>query len=172
MSSDPLKRLPAAFGKVLKRRRIERKWTEEALAVAAGLSDAGEVIKLERGAREPTLTELFGIAQALADPPAILFIDIIAAWRGDSDDPLYKSRASDFERLYRLGYYHKPGDFREQGRTYGSVPEATRAAGTLNEQRHRRRVALLDTVCVYVRIGYICFTWEPTRVADSGKVQP
>jgi len=58
-------------------------------------------------------------------------------------------------RLFRLGYHHKPGDFRELGTSYYSVPEAAHAAGKLNGERHARRVALLDTICVYVRLDYV-----------------
>jgi hypothetical protein len=34
-------------------------------------------------------------------------------------------------------------------------------AERLNQQRHERRVALLDTVCIYVRMGSVPFKWEP-----------
>src|SRR5690242_6105369 len=56
------------------------------------------------------------------------------------------TRAADFVRLYRMGYHHKPGDFRELGAAYYSVPEAAHAAGKLNGQRHARGVARLDTI--------------------------
>jgi hypothetical protein len=60
---------------------------------------------MERGEREPSLTEFFRIASALGDPSGSLFIDLIVAWRADpTDHRLYKSRPSDFSRLYRLGF--------------------------------------------------------------------
>ena len=151
MSADPLLRLAPAFGDVLVRRRSERHWTGEALATATGLS-AMEIASMERGSYGPTLLDLFRIARALDEQPVMLLIDVIAAWRADPTDTLHNSRHSDFARLFRLGYHHKPGDFRELPTVYYSVAESTHAAGKLNAQRHTRGVALLDTVCVYVRL--------------------
>lgn len=74
------------------------------------------------------LAEFFRIARALGKEPAILFIDVITAWRADPTDyRLYKSRVSDFAKLYRLGYHHDPGDFRELPRTCGLLDQATSA---------------------------------------------
>ena len=99
----------------------------------------------------------------------MLFTDVIAAWRGDGgDSAFYKSRASKFARLYRLGYYHKAGDFREQDRSYFSEAAAMHVAGKLNEQRRARGVAPLDTITLYIRMGYSHFTWNP----GDGGVQP
>ena len=171
MSIDPVERLPAALGVVLVRRRDERKRTVKALAVATGLS-AAEIASLERGDYGPTLKDFFRIASALGDEPAILFIDLVAAWRGDdADRSLYPSRPSSFERLYRLGYHHKIGDFREQERTYGSIAEATHAAGRLNKQRHERGVKLLDIVTTYVRMEWTSLTCKPEANADSGETR-
>ena len=162
MSTDPITRLPAAFGDVLVRRRNERKRTVDALAAAAGLS-ANEIASLECGDYGPTLQDFFRIANALGEEPAILFIDVVATWRGDDADRLlYPSRPSSFERLYRLGYHHRIGDFREQERTYGSVAEATHNADRLNKQRHERGVKLLDTVTTYVRMES-----APLRVPEA-----
>ena len=91
---------------------------------------------------------------------------LISVWRADPIDTLYPSRPADFVRLFRLGFLHKPGDFRELPSAYHSVPEATHAAGKLNAQRHTRGVALLDTVCIYVRLDYV--TLRP----DSGEWMP
>ena len=164
MSTDPIARLITAFGQVLARHRRERKMSCHALANVAGLSKESDIIiGLECGDFGPTLTDFFRIAWALGEDPMLLFIDLVAALRADPTDlGLYKSRASDFERIYRLGYHHKPGDFREQDRTYGSDAEATHAASILNQQRHQRRVALLDTICVYVRMSYIHIAKKPT----------
>lgn len=140
MSADPFEtRLPEAFGRVLVRRRIERNMTPEALAVKADLGDTRAVSVFERGDAPPTLTEFFKIAEALGEQPGFLFVDVVAQWRGDGTEVFYKTRPGDFERLYRLGYYHKTGDFREQDKTYGSIAEATNVGGTLNEQRHELR---------------------------------
>ena len=170
MSTDPVTRLPAAFGDVLVRRRNERKKTVEALAAATGLS-VTEIASLECGDYGPTLKDFFRIAKALGEDPAILFIDVIAVWRGDeADRSLYPSRPSNFERLYRLGFHQKIGDFREKEKTYGSVAEATHAAVRLNEQRHVRGVKLLDTVTTYIRMDYLRFDWKPdTGSSVEGK---
>jgi transcriptional regulator with XRE-family HTH domain len=152
MSIEPMERLYKAFGNVLVRRRRERKWTAYALATAAGMSES-EVIGLELGEYGPTLKDFFRIANAFGEEPTILFIGVVAAWRGDSNDPLYKSRATDFTRIYRLGYYHDHGDFRELPRAYGHMDEATGAARTLNAARQSKGLPPLNTVLIYVRLG-------------------
>jgi transcriptional regulator with XRE-family HTH domain len=158
MSTDPINRLPGVFGKLLTRLRVEQNLTQEAFAVAAGLPDSAAVTRMERGGREPTLTEFFRIASALRSSPAILFVDVIAESRVDPTDYLHhKSRASDFVRAYRLGYYHYPGDFREQPQAYASIGDAAGAARRLNVTRHRRKLPPLDTVLIYVRIGSVSF---------------
>jgi len=163
MSADPIERLPIAFGRVLARRRGAKPGTTLALAESVGLTE-DEVIETEQGQREPSLTEFFRIARALGDPPTILLIDVITAWL--DADPLHATRAADFVRLFRLGYHHRPGDFRELGASYYSMPEAAHAAGKLNGQRHARGVALLDTICVYVRLDYMSLR------SDSGQGVP
>lgn len=154
MSTDPLLRLLPAFGDVLVRHRDQRHMTVDALATAAGLCVA-EVKGLERGEYGPTLKDVFRLASALAEEPLMLLVDVVADWRTDQTDTLHQSRPSDFPRLFRLGYHHKPGDFRELPSAYYSVAESTHAAAKLNAQRHSRGAALLDTVTVYVRLDYI-----------------
>ena len=155
MSADPLPRLRYVFGDVLVRYRRERKLTVEAVADAVGWSSA-EVVSMECGHYTPNLEDLFGIASALDAEPAILFI-YVAAWR--SEDLIRMNRASDFARLYRLGDHSTPGDFREQKRVYSSHAEAMHAADRLNQQRHQRGVALLDTVAIYIRMHHMGITW-------------
>jgi hypothetical protein len=169
MNVDPLGRLLPAFGALLIRHRVEREWTVEVLASAIQLSVA-EVKSMERGEYGPTLPEFFRIASVLGEQPAILLTDVIAAWRGDDADYwLYKGRPSDFVRLYRLGYRHKAGDFREQPRAYDSEAEATYVAARLNSQRHARGVvALLDTLCTYIRMDYFRLDWK----SESGTSDP
>ena len=154
MSADPIERLPGAFGDVLVRHRKKRSWSVDDLAMAAGLS-AIEVKGLERGEYGPTLNDVFRIATALREEPLMLLIDVVSAWRADSMDNLQKSRASDFARLFRLGCHQKPGSFRELSSVYYSVGESTHAAAKLNAQRHTRGAALLDTVCIYVRLSFV-----------------
>jgi transcriptional regulator with XRE-family HTH domain len=168
MSDDPIMRIPIALGRVIKRLRIAGALSAETISRSSGLS-VEEINGIERGEREATFTEFFWLARALREEPAILFTDVIAAWRGDGgDSALYKSRPSEFTRLFRLGYYHKAGDFREQDRTYLSEAAAIYVAGQLNEQRHARGVAKLDTITLYIRMGYSHFKWSP----GDGKVQP
>jgi transcriptional regulator with XRE-family HTH domain len=163
MSAGPINRLPSDFGKLLKRLRVKVDLSQEALALAAGFSDINAVENMERGEREPTLTEFFRIANALRDPPAILLTDLIAAWRGDSLNFLYPSRPSDFSRVYRLGYYYDVGDFREHPTTYGSVDQATDAARRLNPARQKKELRAIDMICIYVRLGCLHFDWRPDR---------
>jgi len=106
------------------------------------------------------------------EPPVLLLIDVIDTWRADpAQDALYRSRASDFARLYRLGYYDGPGDFREQQRAYATLDEAAATAATLNAARHSKGLKSLDTVSIYVRMGHVSFVWEPqsapSRPADE-----
>ena len=165
--TDPINRLPVAVGNLLTRQRVKRKLTVEALATATGVSVA-DLTRIECGSREPTLREFSRIAQALGQKPVFYFLDAVAEWRGDHErEVLYKSRPSDFVRLYRLGYHHKIGDLREQPRAYDSMADATHAAAMLNAQRHTRGVALLDTVLIYVRLDSVFL-----RAEDNGGAQP
>ena len=168
MSDDPIMRIPTALGRVIKRLRVGGGRSVETISKSSGLT-VKEIDGIERGEREATFTEFFWLARALREEPAILFTDVIAAWRGDGgDSALYKSRPSEFARLYRLGYYHKAGDFREQDRTYPSEAAALHVAGQLNVQRQARGVAPLDTMTLYIRMGYSHFTWNP----GEGRGQP
>jgi transcriptional regulator with XRE-family HTH domain len=151
MSADPLSRLVPAFADMFARHRAKQNWTIDAFATATGLS-ALEISSLEGGCYGPTLLDFFRIARALGEAPSVLLLGVIEAWRADPADILHQSRPSDFARLFRLGYHHKPGDFRELPNAYYSVAESTHAAGKLNAQRHTRGVALLDTVCIYVSL--------------------
>jgi transcriptional regulator with XRE-family HTH domain len=169
MSDDPLLRFLPAFGSLLSRLRYERNWTVDQLALAIELSSA-EVKSMERGEYGPTLPEFFRIASVLGEEPIILLIDVISLWRGDGIDPLYKSRASDFSRLYRLGYYHDPGDFREHTATYDSVDDAAHAARKLNPARQTKSLKTFNTVCIYIRMGSV--TFDPNPEIDVKEPNP
>ncbi len=52
------------FGEVLRRHRSEKKISQEELAHRAGV-DRTFVSRLERGIRQPTITTMIGIGQAL-----------------------------------------------------------------------------------------------------------
>jgi transcriptional regulator with XRE-family HTH domain len=137
VTTDPLSRLLPTFGTLLCQQRSGRKIGVAAFASAAEVP-IGELELIERGHLSPTLPEFFRLARALGKEPTLLLIDLISEWRADPRDALQESRPSDFVRLYRLGYYHKPGDFREQERTYTSDAEAIRAADKLSQLRAAR----------------------------------
>lgn len=59
------------FGEVLRRYRSQKNISQEQLAFLAGV-DRTFISRLERGIRQPTLTTLIGIGQALEVPAADL----------------------------------------------------------------------------------------------------
>lgn len=59
------------FGEVLRRYRSEKNISQEELAFLAGV-DRTFVSRLERGIRQPTITTMIGIGQALGVPAAVL----------------------------------------------------------------------------------------------------
>jgi transcriptional regulator with XRE-family HTH domain len=161
MSVDPIHRIPGTFGQLLQRLRSESKLTQQQLAANAGFPNLDHISHIELAHCEPTLSEFFQIANALQTSPVFLFIDLLATLReSPRPDPLYKTRASDFAKLFRLGYCHKVGDFRELSPTYDSLAEATHTARKLNAQRKARGVALLDTILIYVRLSSVVFRPE------------
>jgi transcriptional regulator with XRE-family HTH domain len=160
--------LPVAFGRLLKQRLVERGWEPAQFAASTGLAGEDGLRHLESGEAEPTLTELFRIASALGEAPAIFFIDLIAAWReGPVRDLLYRSRASDFARLYRLGYYPSLVEFQELPRAYELMNDATQAVRVLNAKRGGHRQPLVDHVSIYVRLGYIRFDPNENKVGEK-----
>ena len=80
--TDPIARLPAAFGKLLRQLRANRGLETDAIASEVGLISAKRLASMEGGEAEPTLTEFFRIADTLSESPAILLIDLITSWRG------------------------------------------------------------------------------------------
>ena len=56
--------ISAIFGEVLYRYRVEREISQEELAFEAGV-DRTFISRLERGVRQPTITTLIGLGQAL-----------------------------------------------------------------------------------------------------------
>jgi transcriptional regulator with XRE-family HTH domain len=163
MTADPIDRLPEVFGHVLARYRDEKKLTVAEFANNAGYSSL-EILNLEGGHCGPTFRDFFRLARALGLEPPILFLRVIAEWRSGPFDMLHTSRSSDFARLFRLGYDHRPGDFRELPAAYYSVAEATHAAGRLNARRHTRGMALLDTVTMYVRLDSVVLRSDTNEV--------
>jgi hypothetical protein len=163
MSNDPIGRVRIAFSRALAHHRLKRNLTTGMVADAGGFSVSQiEGWESKDKASEPGVTDFFRLAWALGTDPTILFIDMITEWRYDPKDiGLYKSRVSDLAKLYRLGYFVHPGDFRELPTTYSLVDSATDAARELNIQRQKKRNPLLDTVCIYVRLGHIWLDQQP-----------
>ncbi|MGQ0834310.1 MAG: helix-turn-helix domain-containing protein [Gammaproteobacteria bacterium] len=63
--------IPGAFGRVLREHRESRRLSQEALALGADV-DRTFVSQIERGVRQPTLTTLCKLAQALDVQPSTL----------------------------------------------------------------------------------------------------
>jgi transcriptional regulator with XRE-family HTH domain len=57
-----------AFGRRIRELRVERGWTQEALAERAGINTL-QVGHIERGANDPKLTTILGLAKALGLGP-------------------------------------------------------------------------------------------------------
>lgn len=88
MSDDPVPRLPKAFGNLLSRwLRSERRLTYQEAAAALDLP-CHAVIEMECGRREPTLRQIFKLAAALGDPPAILLDNILSEWIDDLSEQI------------------------------------------------------------------------------------
>jgi transcriptional regulator with XRE-family HTH domain len=76
MITDPLLRLPSAFGNVLVRSGHVRNWSAEALANASDLSLL-EIRSIEAGQQIPTLADFFQIATGLGEASLILRVGYI-----------------------------------------------------------------------------------------------
>ena len=69
--------IPVAFGLALKHRRQAAGLSQEALGFEAGLSK-NFISLLENGQRQPTLTSLLNLAQAVKQAPSTLIDDMLA----------------------------------------------------------------------------------------------
>lgn len=74
MASVEITDIGQIFGEVLRRYRSEKNISQEELAFQAGV-DRTFVSRLERGIRQPTITTLIGLGQALGVPAADLMRD-------------------------------------------------------------------------------------------------
>ena len=66
-----LKQISVIFGQVLREQRISRELSQEGLALAADV-DRTFVSQMERGVRQPTITTLIKLAEALGIQPSTL----------------------------------------------------------------------------------------------------
>ena len=64
-----------SFGVILKKRRLQRSLTQEAMSLACGLSRA-YISELEMGRKDPSLYTIFRLASALRMKPSVLIDEI------------------------------------------------------------------------------------------------
>ncbi|WP_066131403.1 helix-turn-helix domain-containing protein [Bordetella ansorpii] len=72
--------LPLIFGETLRQQRVARSISQEELAHKASV-DRTFVSRIERGIRQPTISTLFGLAQALEMAPEHLVEMVACRWR-------------------------------------------------------------------------------------------
>ena len=162
MSTDPFERFRQVFGDVLARKRRERNWTAEDLAEATRRLCAQEVRNIEAGNYMASFRDFFQLAAGLRESPVIFLSEVISAWRTDpADHGLYKSRPSDLARIYRLGYFYDPGDFRELPRTYELLDHATADARQINPARINQGKPPASVLTIYLRVGNIGIDTTP-----------
>jgi transcriptional regulator with XRE-family HTH domain len=77
----------AAFGRRIRAIRDRRGVSQESLALHCGL-DRTYISGIERGTRNPSLTNILKIAAALEVPPDVLFAEV----RGERDGPELDAR--------------------------------------------------------------------------------
>jgi transcriptional regulator with XRE-family HTH domain len=66
-----VEKIPAAFGRVLREQRERRDLSQESLALSANV-DRTFVSQIERGVRQPSISTLWKLAQALDVKPSAL----------------------------------------------------------------------------------------------------
>jgi transcriptional regulator with XRE-family HTH domain len=70
-----LNKLDAAFGKSLRKRRLEKLLTQEVLALESNLSRA-YISDIEMGKKDPSLFTVFKLANALQLKPSVLIDEV------------------------------------------------------------------------------------------------
>lgn len=73
-----------AFGKVLRRARLQAKYTQEGLAFAADLQ-RNYISLMERGHHQPTISTLVSLSDALECSPIDLLSETLTELRGVND---------------------------------------------------------------------------------------
>ena len=155
MNPDRYTRLSLAFSEVLARHRRMRDWDVGRLAAVSGLS-VQEIQLAEAGANSLSFADFLRLALGLEEPPVTFLAEIMNAWRSDANDlGLDKARVSDLVRLYRLGYFYDPGDFRELTQTYSVLDHATSDARRVRVFRSNNEEARVDVMTIYVRVGHV-----------------
>jgi len=64
------------FGSVLRRLRIEKNMSQEALAERAGMASHAHLSRLESGHKQPTVEMLFRLADALEVPASAIILEM------------------------------------------------------------------------------------------------
>ena len=64
------------FGPVLRRLRIEKDLSQEALAERAGMASHAHLCRLESGLKQPTVEMLFRLADALEVPASVIIAEM------------------------------------------------------------------------------------------------
>ena len=64
------------FGSILRRLRIEKGLSQEALAERAGMASHAHLSQLESGHKQPTVEMLFRLADALEVPASVIILEM------------------------------------------------------------------------------------------------
>ena len=155
MRAAHIKDLPRGFGRALAHFRNAGSITVETLARNTEMR-MEDITRMERGEREPTLTEFLRLALAIQIPPGELFNLAVVEWPDDPNfaPPNSRSRAH-YPRLFRLAWIGERRVIHESRKAYENFEEALRASVKLNAVRQQQRLPLLVGVGVYVRTGTV-----------------
>ena len=155
MKAAHINHLPRGFGKALSYFRSSGFDTVELLARASGLRE-DDIIRMERGEREPSLSEFLRLALAMQVAPGALFNRAIAEWSDDPDyAPPFNRSPAHYPRLFRLAWIAKRRVIHESRKAYETYDEALRASIKLNVIREQQRLPPLVGVGVYLRTGNV-----------------
>jgi transcriptional regulator with XRE-family HTH domain len=155
MRAAHIKDLPQGFGRALLHFRADGFITAEMLARASGISEQ-DIARMERGEREPTLSEFLRLALAISVAPGHLFNRAVIEWPDDPDYAPPRERSPNHHpRLFRLAWIGKRRVIHESRKTYETFDEALGASIRLNPERERQGLPRLVGVGVYIRIGNV-----------------
>ena len=155
MKAAHIKNLPQGFGKALLHFRTAGFSTVEMLANSSGIREQ-EIVRMESGECEPTLSEFLRLAIAMQISPSHLFNRAIVEWPDDSNFMPPRERSRDhYPRLFRLAWIAKRRVIHESRKAYETFDEALNASVRLNALRQRQGLPLLIGVGVYIRTGNV-----------------
>jgi transcriptional regulator with XRE-family HTH domain len=155
MRAAHIKDLPGGFGRALQYFRSSEFITAEMLARTSGIGEQ-DISRMERGEREPTLSEFLRLALAIPVSPSYLFNRAVTEW---PDDPRYapprERSLAHYPRLFRLAWIADRRVIHESRKAYETFDEAQRESIRLNPVRERQGMPLLVGVGVYIRMGNV-----------------